>query len=298
MKLKEFKAELKPTNSKHNFSSHKNIINKLLLGNMVSQMKNRGFEFEDYRVYTKNDDASRIDWKATLRSNQLLLRETTEEKAVNVVFLVDVSDTMLFSSGEKLKCEYAAEIVCSLSFTIQREGNAIGLALFNEKIQSLVRPKVGSKQYFDIIKMISTKENYGGKSNLKNAIKNALAILKVPSLLVIISDFIDIGEDWETYLEMVSLKYNVIGICVRDKLDRNIPKNAGYFVIEDPKSDKKTLIDTKEHYQTYKEEIKHEEEYLDKSFKNAKSSYIVLQTDEDFTNPLIRFLEKRSRIKK
>ena len=288
MKLKEFKAELKPTISKHNFSSHKNIINKLLLGNMVSQMKNRGFEFEDYREYTKNDDATRIDWKATLRANQLLLRETAEEKAVNVVFLVDVSDTMLFSSGDKLKCEYAAEIVCALSFVIQREGNAVGLVLFNDKIQSMIRPRVGQKQYFDIIKEISTKENYGGKSDLKNAIKNALAILKVPSLLIIISDFIDIGEDWERYLQMVSLNYNVIGICVRDPLDRGLPKNAGYFVIEDPKSNKRTLIDTSEHYDEYKEEINHEETYIDRSFKNAKSSYIVVQTNEDFTNPLIQ----------
>jgi hypothetical protein len=298
MKLKSFKADLKPAISKHEFSSHKNIINKLLFGNMVSQMKNRGFEFEDYRIYTKNDDAERIDWKATLRAHQLLIRQTAEEKAVNVLFLVDVSDSMLFASGEKLKCEYAAEVVCALSYVIQREGNAIGLTLFNDKIVKAITPKLGTKQYIDMMTELARHKNYGGGCDLKNAIKKSMAMLKIPSLLIIISDYIDAGENWEKYLEIVSLKYNVIGICIRDRLDRGLPEDVGYFVLEDPSSEKKILIDTKEAYNNYKQKISDEEASIDRMFKRAKSSCLILQTDDEYSTPLIKFLEKRSRIKK
>lgn len=298
MKLKSFKANLKPSISKHEFRSHKNIINKLLFGNMASQMKNRGFEFEDYRVYTKDDDATRIDWKATLRAHQILIRESAEEKAVNVLFLVDVSDSMLFSSSDKLKCEYAAEMICALSYLIQREGNAIGLCLFNDKVIKTIVPKLGIKPYFDMMKELTRHTNYGGKRDLKNALKQAMAILKVPSLLIIISDFIDSEDSWERYLEIVAFRYNVIGICIRDKLDRDLPDDVGYFVLEDPGSDRKILLDTKEAYTYYEKNVAEQEMALDKIFKRAKSSCIILETGQDFSTPLIKFLEKRSRIKK
>ncbi|MBR9690932.1 DUF58 domain-containing protein [Candidatus Woesearchaeota archaeon] len=297
MKLKEFKADLSPYSKKQNFSAHKNVLNKLLVGNLVSEFKNRGMEFEDYRKYTIEDDAQRIDWKATLRANQLLIRQTTEEKAVNVLFLLDVSDTMLFSSGESLKCEYAAEIISGLSFAIQREGNAIGLCMFNEGIVKVVKPKVGAEQYYNIINELSNPKNYGGGSNLKNALRQALALLKIPALVIIFSDFINLAQGWQKYLEVVALQYDIIGINIRDPRDRILPLNAGYFVIEDPTSHQKILIDTKEHYDIYKNNIDDEERALGKSFKNAKATVLTLQTNQEHFNPLIQFLEKRVRVR-
>ncbi|MBR9676840.1 DUF58 domain-containing protein [Candidatus Woesearchaeota archaeon] len=297
MKLKEFKANLNPQSSKYNFSTHKNVLNKLLVGTMASLFKNKGFEFEDYRKYTAADDASRIDWKATLRAGTLLIRETIEEKAVNVLFLVDVSDSMLFSSGDKLKCEYTAEIISGLAFAILREGNAVGLVMFNDKIVKSMQPKVGSGQYYDIIRELSNPKNYGGKCDLKNAIKNSLALLKVPSLVVILSDFIDVAEGWEKFVQVVSFKYDVMGFIIRDLRDRILPKDLGYFVLEDPTTKKKIVADTKEFHKKYNTAVIEEEKYLDQAFKKAKSDCIILQTDQEFFNPLIRFLEKRARIK-
>lgn len=298
MKLKSFQADMNPHSSIHNLSAHKNVLNKLLVGNLESAFKNRGFEFDDYRKYTSSDDAHRIDWKATLRANELLIKQTIEEKAVNVLFLIDVSDTMLFSSGSKLKCEYAAEIVCGLSFAIQREGNAIGIGLFNDKIVKQLYPKIGAQQYFDIMNMISNPKNYGGKCDLKNAIKYSLALLKVPSLMIIISDFINVGENWEKYLKIISLKYDLLGINIRDIRDRNLPKNAGYFVIENPYSNKKVTIDTVEYYEKYKKIVEKEEKYIENIFKKAKSSCLTLQTTFEYFKPIVEFLEKRTKIRK
>jgi uncharacterized protein (DUF58 family) len=60
--------------------------------------KGKGLEFEDFREYTVNDDASSIDWKASKRANRLLIRRFKEERDMNIFILVDVSSTMLFGS--------------------------------------------------------------------------------------------------------------------------------------------------------------------------------------------------------
>ena len=52
-------------------------------------------EFMDHRVYVAGDDVRRIDWNATARTDQLLIKRYQEEIRVpSVVLLVDDSKSM------------------------------------------------------------------------------------------------------------------------------------------------------------------------------------------------------------
>jgi uncharacterized protein (DUF58 family) len=270
----------------------------MLVGDVNSTLKNKGIEFEDYRKYTQADDAERIDWKVSLKANQLLIRNTVEEKAQKVMFLIDVSDTMLFSSGDKLKCEYAAEIVANLSFAIQLGGNSSGVCFFNDKLVKTLTPSGGARQYFNIITELKKTDNYGGLCDLGNAIKRLMSIIKSSTLIIIISDFINPGDKWDKYLEVAALNHKVLGICVRDTLDRRLPDNLGYFVIEDPSSQKKIVIDTKESFKKYNEKIAEDELFIDKTFKRVSSSCIMIETTENYENKIMGFLENRSKFEK
>ena len=59
------------------------ILDKLAEARIMSKyrriFKGKGLEFLDYRPYTEQDDSLRIDWKATVRANKLLIREYKEE---------------------------------------------------------------------------------------------------------------------------------------------------------------------------------------------------------------------------
>ena len=54
--------------------------------------RGKGLEFERYRGYAPDDDAGLIDWGASLRSQRLLVRQYREEKDLNIMFLINVSD--------------------------------------------------------------------------------------------------------------------------------------------------------------------------------------------------------------
>ena len=111
---------------------------KKILYNVMFQ--GRGLEFDSYRDFSSGDDASLIDWRATLRSNNLLAKKYIEERNLNIYFLLDVSNSMLFGSGNKLKAEFAAEFVAAVSHLIAGSGDNVGLVMFNEKIVKIVRP--------------------------------------------------------------------------------------------------------------------------------------------------------------
>ena len=101
MPLKEFKAKLVPEIKELNIFIKKNLLTTALSGELISSLKGRGIEFEDYRDYTVEDDAGRIDWRASKRAQRILVREYKLDVNFNAFFLIDVSESMLFAKEEE-----------------------------------------------------------------------------------------------------------------------------------------------------------------------------------------------------
>src|SRR3989344_4584552 len=131
----------------------------------------RGLEFDGYRDYSYGDDASNIDWKATVRAGKTLIRKYVEERDLKFIFLVDVSDNMVFGSTEKLKCEYAAELAAALSHLILVNGDRFGFVLYNDKIVNRRPPEAGNKQFEIFVDELSNPLVYEGVSNLNNILE-------------------------------------------------------------------------------------------------------------------------------
>ena len=68
----------------------KKVVGTHLIGTYKSAFKGRGLEFASFREYSQNDDASQIDWKASVRTNKLLIKEFEEERKIDIFFLIDV----------------------------------------------------------------------------------------------------------------------------------------------------------------------------------------------------------------
>ena len=102
MPIKELNLELFPRFKNVEVRARLDIINKFLEGDWTTMLKGTGTEFAGFRPYNVFvDDASLIDWKATLRSGEILVREFETTRSFQVFILVDVSDSMLFSSTGK-----------------------------------------------------------------------------------------------------------------------------------------------------------------------------------------------------
>ncbi|HEC92619.1 MAG TPA: DUF58 domain-containing protein [Candidatus Atribacteria bacterium] len=74
-----------------------------------------GIEFAGLREYTPEDDASRIDWKSSARTGKIYVKIFEEERDLDLFLLVDVSNSMLFGTAEKLKSEYATILAATIA---------------------------------------------------------------------------------------------------------------------------------------------------------------------------------------
>lgn len=270
------------------------LVNTKFVGGYRSVFRGRGLEFEDYRDYSGSDDASLIDWKASVRSNKLLIKQFTEERNLNVFFLIDVSSSMVYSSFDKLKIEYAGEIIAAISFMVLNSGDSIGYALFNDHIIKSAPPTRGMAQYHDIVKTLVNPKNYGGKYDLSNALKHSLAFLKEFSIVILLSDFIGLDKNWEHYLKMVSKKYDLIGIMIRDPRDKSLPESDSQVVLQDPYSGKEIIVRPNTLNEKYKKFVQKQEQYIKDSFQKADADFMQLSTDKSFIEPLTKLFMRRA----
>ena len=137
------------------------LISTKLLGKYKSLIKGRGLEFSSFREYSLQDDASLIDWKASLRAHEPLIKEFVEERNLEVFFLIDVSASMLFGSTQKLKNEFVIELAALLSYAVISAGDNLGYAFFSNRLFNTRKPSRNPSLFYFLTSELLKTEIYG-----------------------------------------------------------------------------------------------------------------------------------------
>jgi len=275
----------------------KRIVQTRALGEYLSVFRGAGMEFEGYKPYTPDIDASKIDWKASIKSKQMLVKVYREIRELEIYFVLDVSSGMIFGSTDKLKNEIAAEFVLALSYTVLNGGDSVGIIAFSDKIKNYTKCGKGIRQFYKIAKVVIDPEIYGGSYNLIEAEDFALNyITKKHGVVVILSDFYGAkGALWQKKLKLLGGKFDVICIMVRDPRDISMPSDVGEVLIEDPYSGERQLIHSALIKQRYDAMAKKQDRELMNLFKECNADAMVLNTEKPIYDTLVQFFQIRRR---
>ncbi len=272
---------------KHRFLIKSVFYKKMLMG--------KGLEFDAPRKYTESDDASLIDWKISLRIQQVVVKRYLEERDLKVFFIIDVGDNMVLGSGNYLKNEIAAEIAASLAHLAIVNGNSVGFSLYSENIKIKREFSSGVKQFYIFGSNLKDSKNYGGKSNLGKTLELILPYMKEATVIFIISDFIKMGEECSDILRNFASKYETVGIMVRDRIDEELPDLKREFVIEDTHTSRQLLINPGLIRHEYRKHALAQRRKIEGIFKKAGADLLNIYTDKDFIIPLSQFLKLRTK---
>jgi len=260
-----------------------------------SVFRGRGLEFESYRLYGDDDDSSLIDWKASLRANEMLAKQYIEERDLNVYFLVDVSNSMLFGSSNKLKAEYTAEFVASLSHLIIGSGDRVGLVMFSDDVVKVLRPSSSKNQFALLTKFLSDASFYGGGFDMNKAVDYVLRTVKTSyTVFVLVSDFIRTRKDSSRRFRLMGSRFETFAVMIRDQLDENLPRTKYQFSVQDPYSGKQMILDPEIAAERYRENVIRQKGLIKEMFKKSRIDFLELMTDKGFAIPLSSFLKRRA----
>lgn len=258
--------------------------------------RGKGLDFDRYRDFAPDEDSSSIDWKASVRAGKLIAKQYIEERDLNIVFAIDVSENMLLGSGEKLKCEYATEVFAALAHMIITSNDRVGVLLFSDGMKDFFPPKGGTNQFFFLADVLSDPLTYGGICRFDKAVDFLLDyVSETVDAVIIISDFIRVREDLYNNLLLISSKFETMGIMVKDLLDKTFPDINKEVVIEDPYSGEQILINPKKVKGIYERNALERDMAIKSLFKRSNIDVLELLTNQHFALPLAGFLEQRAK---
>ncbi|MFH1787376.1 MAG: DUF58 domain-containing protein [archaeon] len=256
--------------------------------------RGKGLEFDGYRDFAPDDDATRIDWKASMRAQKTLVKRYVEERDLRIMFLIDVGENMIFGSTEKIKCEFITELVAAFAKVLLNTNDRIGFILFGNRVNHFVDCKAGEKQFEIFIETLSDSKNYGGITNLDHVLDFSMDYLdKSVSAIVLISDFLRITSETEKKLSILAHKFETIAIRVRDPLDFTLPEIEGEIVLEDSETHQQVIINPNVARKTYEKNAMEQSKIVENIFKNVELDNLDLFTDESFAPSLAEFLKER-----
>lgn len=292
--MTEVEFDIKPVMARMQVTAKK-LVSSKFMGEYRSAFRGKGLEFDGYRVYDEHDDAASIDWRASAKANELLVRQYVEERSIEIFFLVDSSASMVFGSQAKLKHEYAAEFTASLAYAMLNAGDSVGAAIFNDDICWKMPLNQGSKQAYTLMHGLSEPNNYGGGCNLADAIDFTLSYVNSSGVvLFIVSDFLGLAPGWDNSLKLAARKFDVIGVCVRDERDNVLPQGVGLITLEDPFSGQQLLVNTDSIRDGYASEASRQVSQTKEAFLKAGADFLPLTTNAPFIKPLLGLFNKRA----
>jgi len=271
----------------------KRASQEILGGLYLSSFRGAGLEFHDFRKYGPQDDASLIDWKASLRSGNLLVKEYIEERNESVYFVLDISNSMLYTTTDKLKAEYAIELIATLSLCIQSVGDKVGLVMFNDDIVKYIPPSMGQSHYFSILQALQDVNSYGRSWDFCKAVKFLMNIQgsRKNQVVFLISDFIGLKGDWKHAMRSLAHKYKVNAVVIRDPVDMELPEIFESIILGDPDSHNQMLVDPAAISKSYKSATNRRLKELESELVKMDAGHMFLRIDKPFAPEVAKFFD-------
>ena len=182
------------------------VSDELLLGVQTSRRSGVGTEFEQFRHYVPGDDPKRIDWKRFAQTNQYLVRESATESNQQIRLLLDLSGSMNYAEAGVSRLNYAKILLASLAYLSNRQADQLSLyGLHDGAVQTLVPAGGGrgpSSRFQKIVATLETAKASGAWSNQQASFPEFSR--KQAEMLIIASDFLQVGEEWLNLIRNVA----------------------------------------------------------------------------------------------
>jgi len=178
-----------------------------------SRQKGLGSEFYGMRKYVFGDQFRLIDWKASARTQKLIVKEFESERDITVMILVDSSNTMAGGAIENTKFEYAIRACMLLTKIALTRRDNVGIFTFSSKKNfHFLKPGRGDDHFYQVLDFIARIKPQG-KCEMLEAMDHFIRRFQKRSLVFIISDLeVQSKEITMAFRKLIPFNHTIIVI--------------------------------------------------------------------------------------
>jgi uncharacterized protein (DUF58 family) len=269
------------------------LVARMLPGDRRAAGVGAGTELAQLRQYEIGDDVRHIDPAATARTGQPHVRVHVPERALTTWIVLDVSPSMAFGTGLRLKADVAEGVALVFGRLGVRRAGSVGLVAFGAATTRVLPPRGAKPGIVALRRMLEEGVAPDGQHHadgLESALGRVVRMTRQPGLVVVISDFRD-QHGWQRPMGALRVRHSVVATEIVDPREAEVPA-VGRLAVVDPETGARIEVDTssrrvRERFAALERERR---ETLTRELRRLRVDHVTLSTNQDWLLALGRHL--------
>jgi uncharacterized protein (DUF58 family) len=200
---------------------------------------------------------------------------------------------MGFGTEVRTKLDLAREVVAAIGTVMRRRGDRLGVAATVSGGLDLLRPPRGDRR--GLISALAALDHVRqpanpGRTDLGRALTTLGRVAVHRGMVIVVSD-LPAGEGLERALGGLSRRHEVVGIELRDRRERDLPR-MGALPLRDLETGRRVVVDTADprFRQRFARMVREADARRDGMLARAGVRHVAIETGQDWLLPLARAL--------
>lgn len=212
-------------------------VRTLLDGRHASTVHARSLDFSDLRGYVTGDDVADIDWKASARHGDLLVKRHVAERRAVVMLVVDTGRELAALSswdsgrGDR-KSDVAVTAAGLLGWIAMRAGDHVGLVHRGERGPVAARPSTREVQLERMLEaVVAACAPEAGPQRTLDLLDHAAVATRRRTLMMLVLGDVEVDGALERRLVRLGAQHEVVVLTIAD-VDPTEPLRSRAAVVD------------------------------------------------------------------
>ena len=271
------------------------VVEGFIIGMHKSPYHGFSVEFSEHRPYGFGDEIKFIDWKLWAKTDRFYIKQFEEETNLKCHIVLDKSASMEYGSDKITKFDYSKSLTAALIYLMIKQQDAVGLTMFDDKIDTMIKPKSKISHLNSLLKAMH-KTKTGGETSISKLLHSLAESITKKGLIILISDLLDDENEVIKGLRHFKHKgHEVIIFHIIDPKEKNLDfnQNINFLDIENNSS---IITDTRQIKDQYNKAFNDFCNFYKKHCSMNKIDYIPITTNKSLDISIMQYLIKRNKL--
>ncbi|WP_072623101.1 DUF58 domain-containing protein [Spirulina major] len=174
----------------------------------------QGTEFQELREYRTGDDLRLIDWKATARRSQPLVRVLEPEREQTLIILLDQGRLMTAQVQGLQRFDWGMNAALALAMAGLSRGDRVGIGVFDKTLNTWLPPECGNHRLAPLIERLTPLQPTFTEPDYFGTVQQIIRHQSRRALIVLLTDIIDRTASAELLAALTRLTPRYLPFCV------------------------------------------------------------------------------------
>jgi uncharacterized protein (DUF58 family) len=260
-------------------------------------------EFAEHVLYNPGESTRHINWKVFAKTDRLYTKRYEEETNLRCQILLDVSPSMYLPKPNQEKLTFSILASAAIMHMLSKQRDAVGLSTFADGVISQSPTRSISGHVHKLImqlEKIMQEPISASRSSVPEVIDQLAESFHRRSLVVIFSDLFSDADPEKLFSALAHLRHNKHEVLLFHVMDyrqevefefRNKP-----YIFVDAETSEQVKLHPSDIQESYREAMHRQNQAIRLRCGQMKIDYVEANTNMDFSQILMNFMTKRSRM--